>query len=200
MISNNKLISLLFVLILMVCTACKTNLNTSWMNPEHVISKSKTHKFIFFTLSNNSINSRIAQDELVRLSSCPSFQSYLFLKAEPINEANHTLIQQKLLQNGYDYALILYLSDSTDSYESGTEKNFYTDYKLHIEPYMYNPVYAWSKNKFKIKTQVYFIEDEKLVWSDISKEYSADVLEHSVKEYLKLMVDKLKQEGFMKDF
>ncbi|MDP1727019.1 MAG: hypothetical protein Q8M15_09570 [Bacteroidota bacterium] len=199
MISNNKLTSLLFVLILMVFTACKTNINTNWMNPEHAIPKSKTHRFIFFTLSNNSINSRIAQDELVRLSSCPSMQSYLFLKGEPINEANRTLIQQKLLQNGYDYALILYLSDSTDSYETNTEKNFYTDYRLHIEPYMYNPVYAWHKNKFKIKAQVYFIADEKLVWSDTSTEYNADHLEHSVKEYLKLMINKLKQRGFMND-
>lgn len=196
---NVKIKTLLLMVGFLFFTACKTKLNPGRMNPEHVISNSKTHKFIFFILSNNSINSRIAQDELVRLSSNPSIQSYLFLKGEVVNEANRTLMQQKMTEHGYDYAMILYLNDSTDSYESSNEKNFYTDYRLHIEPDMYNPVYSRPDKKFKIITRVYFIADEKLVWSDCSKEYTPDNLENSVKEYLKIIVKKLKQQGYMKD-
>lgn len=196
----NLKIKTLFLLVgLLTFTACKTKLNSGWINPDHVISKSKAHKFIFFTLSNNSINTRIAQDELVRLSSNPSMQSYLFLKGERINESNRNLILQKLLHSGYDYAMILYLSDSIDSYEPDTEKNLYADYRLYIEPNMYNPLYSRPEKKFKIMANVYFIADEKLVWSDCSKEYAPDNLENSVKEYLKIIVKKLKQQGFMKD-
>ncbi|MBC7382146.1 MAG: hypothetical protein H7296_04025 [Bacteroidia bacterium] len=196
-------IKLLLLLCYLIFNGCAVDKIKSRVDNKHTISRSKPHKYIFFALSNNTINSRIAQDELVRLSSSPSIQSYLYLKGERINEGNRSLIHQRLLNDGYDYAFFMYLVDSVteNEYIPGTykpgDKSMYGDYSFNIDPYAYNPGYERVKKVFRVKTNLYYIAEDKLVWTGISNIYNPKSVETAVKQNARLMIQKMKKQGFM---
>ncbi len=193
--------SLLLISLLLVC--CKSPAPSGTIG-NHVVSKGARHQYLFFVVSSNSINSRISQDQLVRLSSYPSIQSYLYIKGR-IYFADNMAIRQKLSQDGYDYAMFTYLVDSSckgnclaDSGSYQQEQNFFNEYSTNIEPYAYNPTYLRKEGPFKIKTVIYYLPDDKPVWSMISKSYPSKDLEISVKKHLESLIQTLKKQGFMK--
>lgn len=190
-------LSVLLLLFLFLLTGCKSGFLCEWQSETLQKSGSGNEKYIFFIQSNNSINSRIAQDQLVRISSHVSIQSYLYLKEERLNKSNENKVQQKLIQDGFKYAVIVHLIPfKTDSVVSD-KRSFFDDYMLFIDPYFYNPVYEWPHPDFNIETSVYLLSDYRLIWNSISKNYPTTAAETALEENSELFVKRLKKAGIM---
>jgi hypothetical protein len=143
-------------------------------------------------------------DECVRLSESPSLQGYLYTKGEPINTGNREMWRNKMSQDGFDYVVVLRLTDTATvpTFVSGegnvSTRSFYGDYSTQIEPYAYNPGYERENKLFLVETNVYFVETDKLVWSCQSKVYNPTDVNDAVKQTAKAVVKKMKRSGFMK--
>ena len=170
----------------------------------HQIDPNKPHKYLFFVQSNNQINSRVAMDECVRLSKAPSLQGYLYTKGDPINAGNRQMWRIKMNQDGFDYVVVLRLTDTATvpTFVSGegnvSTRSFYGDYSTQIEPYAYNPGYERENKLFLIETNVYFVETDKLIWSCQSKVYNPSNVKDAVDQTAKAVMKKMKRAGFYK--
>lgn len=174
-----------------------------WSDEKHEVDSKKAHQYIFFVQSNNQINSRVAMDELVRLSTNKSIQGYLYTKSDPINPGNREYYKSKMKQDGYDYVVVMNLVDSAkvETTVAGgnpsSDKSFYGDYSFNIDPYAYNPSYERENKVFSIITTVYYVETGNKVWVCESKVYNPSSVEQAVKETSKEVVKKMKRNGFM---
>ncbi|OYU95731.1 MAG: hypothetical protein CFE21_11370 [Bacteroidetes bacterium B1(2017)] len=198
-----KKLVLLIGLVSLLAACSPPNVVKVWSDEKHVIDASKTHKYIYFVQSNNQINSRIAQDRLVRLSSNPSIQGYLYTKGDRINAGNREFYQSKMKQDGYDYVVVMRLTDTlsaqTNVAGEGTASNrsFYSDYSVTIDPYAYNPGYQREDKIFVIETNLYYVETGTIVWSSISKVYNPTSVEKATDETSKEVIKKMKRQGFL---
>jgi len=193
------------IFVLLAFYSCSTpGVSRVWSDETHVVNRKQEHRFIYFVQSNNQINSRVAQDELVRLSNNPSIQGYLYTQGERINEGNREFYRQKMLKDYYDYVVVLRLTDSifvTNTVNGeGTTNNrsFYSDYSFQIDPYAYNPGYERPNKIFQVETNVYYIPSGKLVWSSLSKVYNPKSVEQAVRDTSKKVMKKMKREGFLR--
>lgn len=193
----------IFLLLLLLSSCAAPSVVKVWSDEKHVVDSKKQHKFIFFVQSNNQINSRIAQDQMVRMASNPSIQGYLYTKGERINAGNKEVYRTKMQADGYDYVIVMRLVDSvsTSTYVNGSaqpgSRSFYGDYSFQIDPYAYNPGYERENKIFSIETNVYFVESGDLVWSCQSKVYNPSSVEDAIKTNAKDVLKKMKRQGFM---
>ena len=191
------------VLLLCLVACVSPSVVKVWSDENHEVDSKKAHQYIFFVQSNNQINSRVAMDELVRLSTHKSIQGYLYTKGDPINLGNREYYKSKMKQDGYDYVIVMSLSDSAivktnvAGGNPSTDKSFYGDYSFNIDPYAYNPSYERENKVFSIVTNVYYVETGNKVWVCESKVYNPSSVEQAVKETSKEVVKKMKRNGFM---
>jgi hypothetical protein len=197
---NSVLIFVLFAIY-----SCSTpGVSRVWTDGTHEVNRKQEHRLIYFVQSNNQINSRIAQDELVRLSNNPSIQGYLYTQGERINEGNREYYRQKMLKDYYDYVVVMRLTDSifvsnTVNGESNvSNRSFYSDYSFQIDPYAYNPGYERPNRIFQVETNVYYIPSGNLVWSSLSKVYNPTSVEQAVRDTSKKVMKKMKRQGFLR--
>jgi hypothetical protein len=203
-IGYKSILALFIFLLSIFLPACSApNIVKVWSDEKHVIDSKAQHQYVFFVQSNNTINSRVAMDELVRLSTNRSIQGYLYTKGDPINPGNQEYYKNKMKQDGYDYAVLMSLSDSTtveNTVQGGvpsSDKSFYGDYSFTIDPYAYNPSYERENKVFSIITSVYFVETGKKVWVCESKVYNPVSIEQAVRETSNEIIKKMKRNGFM---
>ncbi len=193
-------LALLLSILINSCQSSLHGFNYWWQEPGTLSQKAPNSRFIIFTQSNNSINSRIAQDQLVYFCDNPSIQSYLYLKGERLNTANQSRIQQKLLQDNYQFAVLMYLSktepDSTELYSH--TGSLMSDYFSLIDPYFYNPIYEGPARDYIVIAKVYKVADESLVYEVVSKRYQNTPPEIAMKACSELLVKQLKKGGIMK--
>jgi hypothetical protein len=202
---NGKAMGLMLCLLVILFASCSSpDIVMVKQDASHQVDPNKPHKYLFFVQSNNQINSRVAMDECVRLSESPSLQGYLYTKGEPINTGNREMWRNKMSQDGFDYVVVLRLTDTATvpTFVSGegnvSTRSFYGDYSTQIEPYAYNPGYERENKLFLVETNVYFVETDKLVWSCQSKVYNPTDVNDAVKQTAKAVVKKMKRSGFMK--
>jgi hypothetical protein len=195
---------MLYLLVVLFTSCASPDIVMVKQDASHQVDPNKPHKYLFFVQSNNQINSRVAMDECVRLSESPSLQGYLYTKGEPINTGNREMWRNKMSQDGFDYVVVLRLTDTATvpTFVSGegnvSTRSFYGDYSTQIEPYAYNPGYERENKLFLVETNVYFVETDKLVWSCQSKVYNPTDVNDAVKQTAKAVVKKMKRSGFMK--
>ncbi len=191
------------VLLLCLVACVSPSVVKVWSDEKHEVDSKKAHQYIFFVQSNNQINSRVAMDELVRLSTHKSIQGYLYTKGDPINPGNREYYKSKMKQDGYDYVVVMSLVDSAmvETTVTGgnpsSDKSFYGDYSFNIDPYAYNPSYERESKVFSIVTSVYYIETGNKVWVCESRVFNPSSIEQAVKETSKEVVKKMKRNGFM---
>ena len=201
-----KFKNLSFLFLLFILQSCvSTSIVSVWSDENHEFDPKKAHQFVYFVQSNNQINSRIAQDELTRLSAYPSIQGYLYTKGDRINAGNREFYRTKMKQDGYDYAVLMRLVDSlqisqTITFNSNVNnRSFYSDYSFYIDPYAYNPSYERPNTIFYIETSIYAVETGELVWQSMSNVYNPTSVKQAIQETSAALIKKMKRNGFMRE-
>ena len=198
---NLRLLFLLFIL----QSCASTSIVSVWSDVNFVFDPKQPHKFVYFVQSNNQINSRIAQDELTRISAYPSIQGYLYTKGDRINAGNREFYRTKMKQDDYDFAVLMRLVDSVQVQQSipsestTNVRSFYSDYSFYIDPYAYNPGYERPNTIFTIETSIYAIETGNLVWQSLSKVYNPQSVTQAIQETSTALIEKMKRNGFVKE-
>ncbi len=156
-----------------------------------------TDKFIFFVHSNNQINGRITMDNLVRLSPHNSVQGYLYTQGNRLLLANWESYQSKLLQENYQYALIMYVRPSNTDAVNSNEAAFIKDYLLFIDPCIFNPICNFQADKFIIETKLYSLQNASCIWQSTSKTFENVEVHSTYLKHAEQVIQQLQKQGFM---
>ena len=194
---------LVCVLILSSCTS--TKITSSWKLPNKTIHIEKLHKVLVVALLYNETNSRMAEDHMVAYLQGKGIASYMYF-SNGFNKNDEAAIQQKIKEDGFDGAITMRLIDvDKDSYykPKSTDAN-YPNYYSSFGSYFYRnrminqtpDIYITTKT-FTVETTVYSIQENKLIWTGITKSIDPKGMHKMTSEVAKAVYKKMCKEGFV---
>jgi hypothetical protein len=168
------LFAFLALSLLVSCTS--TEIVSSWKEPATTISANQIDRILFIALVKNESYRRVIEDELVALSKGKGVASYTFVTGSNLTKTDKAGITQRLKADGIDLIVIMHLLDVKEEtrYVPGSAMpgyagvpgygGYWSGYG-YAAPMYYNPGYYTKDKKFLVETNVYSVEQDKLLWS-----------------------------------
>jgi hypothetical protein len=203
----NKIIFAILALNLLIsCTS--TEIVSSWKDPSATISANQIDKILFIALVKNESYRRVIEDELVALSKGKGVASYTFVTGSNLTKTDKAGITQRLKADGIDLIVIMHLLDVKEEirYVPGSAMPGYAGVPGYggywggygyAAPMYYNPGYYTKDKKFLVETNVYSVEQDKLLWSGTTSSMNPSEIDTTTAEIADAVIEKMKEEGFL---
>ncbi len=199
------------VIILISSCIPSTKITGSWKNPK---ANPKEYKNIFIeVLSGDNVARSTLENEMEIALNKYGIKTEKSMEEFPPNYSKDSVSKQTMIQKmrekGSQAVLtISVLKKETESRYAGgaySPMNMYGyygnywGYYNYWYPYVYSPGYYKSDQVYYIETNLYDSGNETLIWSAQSQTYNYDGLKQFSKDFAKLMVDKMKTDGILKN-
>jgi len=203
---NKILFAFLALSLLVSCTS--TEIVSSWRDPETTISADQIDRILFIALVKNETYRRVVEDKLVALSKGKGLASYTFVTGSNLSKTDKEAITQRLKADGIDLIVIMRLVDVKDEtrYVPGSAMNSYGGIPgyggywrgySYAAPMYYTPGYYTTDKKYLVETNVYSMEQDKLLWSGTTSSMNPSKIETTTAEIADAVIEKMKEEGFL---
>jgi hypothetical protein len=203
----NKIIFTFLALNLLV-SCSSTEIVSSWKDPATTISANQIHKILFIALVKNESYRRVIEDKLVALSKGKGLASYTFVTGSNLSKTGKEAITQRLKADNIDLIMIMRLVDVNEEtrYVPGSAMNSYGGMSGYggywggygyAAPIYYTPGYYTTDKKYLVETNVYSVEEDKLLWSGTTSSMNPSKIETTTAEIADAVIEKMKKEGFL---
>ena len=195
-----KIIFVIMALSLLVsCTS--TKIVNSWKDPGTTISANQIDKILFIALVKDESFRRVVEDRLVALSNGKGLASYNIITGNNLPKTDKTAISQRLKADGVDLIVMMGLVDVREetryvpgSFESGyggmRRYGGYWGGYGYAAPVYYDPGYYTTDKKFLVETNVYSVEQDKLLWSGTTSSMNPSNIEKTTTEIVDAVIEK----------
>jgi hypothetical protein len=191
---------------LVSCTS--TEIVSSWKDPATTISANQIDKILFIALVKNETYRRVVEDKLVALSKGKGVASYTFVTGSNLSKTDKETITQRLKADGVDLIVIMRLVDVKDEtrYVPGSTMNGYGGMPGYggywrgygyVAPIYYTPGYYTTDKNYLVETNVYSVDQDKLVWSGTTSSMNPSKIDTTTAEIADAVIEKMKDEGFL---
>ena len=208
-----KIIQLLFIALLMMAFAPKTQLRKTWTDPSLENGQIKPFKKVFIMVNARTAeNKKIAEDRIVSLiKNGEAIASYTYLTPADTSQKE---LADRLIKDGFDGAITLRVKAVVQT-KTKTSSNPGTSYSswYGYGPYGYSYGVTYNVgsrsdnstgnvdvNSFKdyiIETNIYSLEAKKLLWSGVTASMGAKKIEPAINGIYTTIRKELIKKGFL---
>jgi hypothetical protein len=201
----NKIIAYSTIL-LSIASCTSTKIANSWRMPNKEVSIAKLKKVLVVALLKDETSRRKAEDEMVTYLKGKGVVSYNYLD-NLYSTSNENSITKSIANKGYDGAIIMRLLD-VDIIVQRTPGiiNTYPGYYRNFGSYFYESYPYYKKDgmytttkTFIVEINIFSIKEDKIIWTGITKSVNPDGVTKMTNEIIKVVCNKMKREGFIKD-
>jgi hypothetical protein len=203
-----KKIIFAFIAISLLISCTSTEIVSSWKDPTTTISANQIDKILFIALVKDESYRRVVEDKLVALSKGKGLASYTFVTGDNLSKTDKAAITQRLKADGVDLIVIMHLLDVKEEtrYVPGSSMSGYGGMPGYggywggygyAAPVYYTPGYYTTDKKYLVKTNVYSVEKDKLLWSGTTSSMNPSNIETTTAEIADALIEKMKKEGFL---
>ena len=196
------------IIVLSFLASCtSTEIVSSWRDPETTISADQIDKILFIALVKNETYRRVVEDKLVALSKGKGIPSYTFVTGSNLSQTDKEAITQRLKADGVDLIVIMRLVDVKDEtrYVPGSTMSGYGGMGYggywggygYAAPIYYTPGYYTTDKKYLVETNVYSVDQDKLVWSGTTSSMNPSKIDTTTAEIADAIIEEMKNEGFL---
>jgi hypothetical protein len=200
-----KLNYLLFAAVAFIYIGCvsPTPLEQSWTNPEKTDSTKRFQKILFVALLKDAYTRKVAEDKLADLVKPRGFTSYNYLPDLTANNADMSLVSDRLKQDGFDGIVIMRLINiNKDPMKtSGSPPTYYNNwYGYYSTTFpLYNVPGGLSSSDIQnIETNVYSLTENKLVWTGVTTAINISDKNKMIDGVIAMIKQKMKDQGLIK--
>lgn len=196
----------LLLLTVFIIISCKsTHIVSSWQEPNKEIKIQNLNKILVVALFKTETSSRKAEDQMVDYLGGKGIQSYNYFKSN-FNKENEQAIRTKIKKDGFDGAVTMRLIDvDNEKVYTPAETNFYPEYYRSFSGYFYNrwnysltPGYFTTTKTFTVETNVYSINDDKIIWTALTETTNPDGLQNMTNDIAKVVYNQMVKDNFVK--
>ena len=203
-----KKIIFAFIAISLLISCTSTEIVSSWKDPTTTISANQIDKILFIALVKDESFRRVVEDKLVALSHGKGLASYSIVTGNNLSKTDQASITQRLKADGVDLIVIMRLVDVKEEtrYVPGSSMSGYGGMPGYggywggygyAAPMYYTPGYYTTDKKYLVETNVYSVEQDKLVWSGTTSSMNPSKIETTTAEIVDAVIEKMKEEGFL---
>lgn len=208
---KNRFFSLVVFAFMLSCTS--TKITGAWKNPK-LPARPFSSMFVASLSSNTTARATVENDIALTLEK-QGITAYKSMDEFPPGVKKDSVTKEDILasmRNRKADAILTvslirketesrYVPDAGVPYSPFQIYPYYSDfggYYTHWQPYVYTPGYYEQNKIYYIETNLYDSATEKLVWSAQSKTYNPTDLQNFSREFSKIIVAKLKEDGMLK--
>jgi len=203
-----KKITFVFMILSFLVSCTSTEIVSSWRDPSTTISANQIDKILFIALVKNETYRRVVEDKLVALSKGKGVASYSFITGSSLTKTDKAAITQRLKDDGTDLIVIMRLVDVKDEtrYVPGSSMSGYGGIPGYggywrgygyAAPMYYSPGYYTTDKKYLVETNVYSVDQDKLVWSGTTSTMNPSKIDTTTAEIADAVIEEMKNEGFL---
>ncbi|HMC96103.1 MAG TPA: hypothetical protein VKG92_00475, partial [Flavobacteriales bacterium] len=165
------------------------------------IEKGATKKMLIIALLRDEATRRQAEDELTGQFAGHGVPSYTYLG--PLQqEIDRQAFVDRLRKDDFDALMVLRLVDITkeQTYVSGGYPAYYGSpygYYGYAYPMYADPGYVRTDMNYRVETNFYSVETEKLVWSGVTSTFNPTDLTSGLTEIVRAIKQKMRDEHFL---
>jgi hypothetical protein len=212
--TDQRLILLLSISLIIVACSPTTQLRKSWSDPSLANSPVEPFKKVFIMVNaRNEVNRRAAEDQLVSLiKRGNAIQSYTYVT--PADTSQKELVE-KLIKDGFDGVITMRVKAVVQT-KTKTTSNPGTSYSswYGYGPYGYSYGVSYNIGKpednstgnvdpnsnkdYIIETNIYSLESKILLWSGVTASMSAKKIDPAMNGIVNTIRKELQKRGFIK--
>jgi len=201
-----KIHFLMLALAASLVSACmSTTLTTSWVDTASPTRLNDFKKILVISAMPDETSRRTSEDKLVSMLQGRGTPSYLYPK-NIVKGVDVTSLIESLKIEGYDGAIVMRLIDVDKElqYTPGAYSTYPTYYRSFSGYYgaswgYYNdPGYYSSTKKFSVETNVYSLNEDKMLWTGITESTDPAGVERMTEEIAYVVKEKMIKDGFIK--
>jgi len=186
--------------------ACmSTTLTTSWVDTASPTRLNDFKKILVISAMPDETSRRTSEDKLVSMLQGRGTPSYLYPK-NIVKGVDVTSLIESLKIEGYDGAIVMRLIDVDKElqYTPGAYSTYPTYYRSFSGYYgaswgYYNdPGYYSSTKKFSVETNVYSLNEDKMLWTGITESTDPAGVERMTEEIAAVVKERMIKDGFIK--
>jgi hypothetical protein len=188
---------LLLVPILLTACGSSTKITQSWRDPAVSYEAGSVKKMLIIALMRDETTRRQTEDELTAQFRGKGVASYGYL-----GPLDAELDIERLRNDGFDAVMIMRLADVTQeqTYVPGSYPAYYGSpygYYGHAYPMYADPGYVRTDMNYRVESNFYSVESQKLVWSGITSTMNPTDLSTAISEIVTAIREKMEREGFL---
>ena len=189
---------MLLVLGALGCASGGARITDSWLDPS--VTSVGFDKVLVIAVTPNESVRRAAEDAMVRSIRGSAVQSYTLLSSTQLGD--NAALRSAIQQNGIDGAVTMRLvgREQEVTWVPGSYPTpYYSFYGYHTYSYpmVYDPGYLRTDEIVKIETNVYSIEDDKLIWTGLSESFNPEDVTSLVSDIAAAIADDMRAKGVM---
>jgi len=189
----------------LVSACMSTTLTTSWVDTASPTRLNDFKKILVISAMPDETSRRTSEDKLVSMLQGRGTPSYLYPK-NIVKGVDVTSLIESLKIEGYDGAIVMRLIDVDKElqYTPGAYSTYPTYYRSFSGYYgaswgYYNdPGYYSSTKKFSVETNVYSLNEDKMLWTGITESTDPAGVERMTEEIAAVVKERMIKDGFIK--
>lgn len=187
----------LVLLVAFMASCSSTSIVNSWKDPNSTDNPDKWDKVLVAVQSSSDVRRRVAEDELASMSEV-LFPSYTIFP-DRASVQDEAALKRKVEQGEFDAIMTMRLVDQNQqtSYVPGSYSGSYWGYHRGYWGGYYNPGYYRQDTYYAIETQVFSLEENKLVWSGITSTVNPSKADKAINEIARMVFKQMQRDGFI---
>lgn len=188
-------ISLIVATLFSACTS--TSIVNSWKDPNSTDNPDQWEKVLVAVQSSSDLKRRVAEDQLAEMSDV-LFASYTIFPDKSAVQ-NEDALRKKIQEGDFDAIMTMRLIDQNKqtSYVPGSYTGGYWGYHRGYWGGYYSPGYYREDSYYAIETQVFSLEEQKLVWSGITSTVNPSKIDRAIQEVAMMTFKQMQKDGFI---
>ncbi len=202
----NKITLTTLITTALISLSCSsTKITSSWKEPDKKVVIKKLNKVLVVALFKDETSRHKAEDQMASYLDGKGIVSYNYLDAN-FNKANEELLKKKIKADGFDGAVTMRLVD-VDKEKIYTPGNitYYPTYFRSFSGYYYRswsnystPGYYSTTKTYTIETNVYSINEDKIIWSGLTETTNPAGLQKMTEDVANAVYKRMLKEGFLR--
>ena len=197
--------TILLPIIFLFISCSSTKIVSSWSEPNKEIKINTLKKVLVLARFKTETSNRKAEDNMVDYLNGSGVQSYNYLKSN-FNKENIDAIRTKIKKDGFDGVVTMRLVDVDQEQVAQREiSNRYPNNYRDFNNYFYesqmsyeNPNYYVTTKVYTIETNVYSINENKIIWTALTETTNPDGVEKMTAEISKVIYNQMVKDSFVK--
>src|SRR6478672_10947719 len=185
-----------FIVLFAACSP-STKIEKTWTDPSFTPASAKAfNKVLVMGLLKDESSRRIAEDKMVsQFKNVKAVQSYSYLQA---SDTDRNMVDEKLKKDGFDGVVVMRLAnvDKSTSYVPGTTYGGWYGYRYGG---VYgSPGYYQEDKTYYIETNLYSIDQKKLLWSGTTSSLNPGKLDNMLDGVISALREQGQKQGLIK--
>jgi len=195
-----------FVSLFILAGACgpSTKIEKTWTDPSLTATTAKAFdKFLVVGLLKDESTRRILEDKLARATNGKGIQSYSYLKPGDTMSTSAGEVSERMKKEGFDGVVVMRLvnMEKSTSYVPGSSYGYgggWYGYYRYAAPMYHSPGYYTEDKTYFVETNVYSLENEKLLWSGTTSTLNPSKPDKMIDDVITTIREQLKKQGLVK--